>query len=209
MTQMNQAQLNKQRLDKFLMVITLPPALMNIETGDLSEHRDKKIIEDSLQFSVYGAVVPSIQVPEITEPYAGQTFKASSHSRPPYENVSVNFTVDSRFNNYWVIYKWLDILNNDGESVYDYNDLTNTPDIPTQFRRKDKSNTPPTQYQTDISLFALDEFDKPIVKFTYKKSFPVSLGSINWNYRTDAEVETTFEFAFSQLIVDLISNDTP
>ncbi len=64
--------------------------------------------------------------------------------------------------------------------------------------------TPTTQYQTDISLYALDEFDKEIVKFTYKKAFPVSLGEINWNYRTDAEVETTFEFAFSQLLVDLM-----
>ena len=209
MTQMNQAQLNKQRLDKFLMVITLPPALMNIETGNLGEHRNTKIIQDSLQFSVYGAVVPSIQVPEITEPYAGQTFKASSHTRPPYENVSVNFTVDSRFNNYWIIYKWLDILNNEEESIYDSNNLMETPTVPTRSRNKDRSLTPPKEYQTDITLYALDEFDKPIVKFVYKKSFPVSLGSINWNYRTDAEVETTFEFAFSQLLVDLISNDTP
>ena len=209
MTQMNQAQLNKQRLDKFLMVITLPPALINIETGNLGEHRNTKIIQDSLQFSVYGAVVPSIQVPEITEPYAGQTFKASSHTRPPYENVSVNFTVDSRFNNYWIIYKWLDILNNEEESIYDSNNLMETPTVPTRSRNKDRSLTPPKEYQTDITLYALDEFDKPIVKFVYKKSFPVSLGSINWNYRTDAEVETTFEFAFSQLLVDLISNDTP
>ena len=209
MTQMNQAQLNKQRLDKFLMVITLPPALMNISTGDLGEHRDKKIIENSLQFSVYGAVIPSIQVPEIVEPYAGQTFKASSHTRPPYENITVNFTVDSRFNNYWVLYKWLDILNNEEKSFYDANNLTDTPNIPTDRRPQNRSMTPPTEYQTDITLYAKDEFDKEIVKFVYKKAFPVTLGAINWNYRTDAELETTFEFAFSQLIVDLISNDTP
>ena len=209
MTQMNQAQLNKQRLDKFLVVITLPPALMEISTGDLGEHRNTKIIHDALQFSVYGAIVPTIQVPEITQPYAGQTYKLSSHSRPAYPNISVNFTVDSRFNNYWILYKWLDILNNEKESIYDSNNLMETPTLPTKSRNKDRSLTPPKEYQTDITLYAKDEFDKEIVKFTYKKAFPVSLGAINWNYRTDAEVETTFEFAFSQLLVDLISNDTP
>ena len=204
MTQMNQAQLNKQRLDKFLMVLTLPPALMEIGTGNLGEHRNTKIINDALQFSVYGAIVPQVQVPEISQGYAGQFYKVSSNNRPAYPNVSVNFTVDSRFNNYWIIYKWLDILNNEKESVYDSNNLMETPTIPTKSRNKDRSLTPPEEYQTNITLYAKDEFDKEIVKFTYTKAFPVSLGAINWNYRTDAEVETTFEFAFSQLLVDLM-----
>ena len=42
------------------------------------------------------------------------------------------------------------------------------------------------------------------ILFTYKNAFPVSLGAINYNYRTEGEVETTFEFAFSQLMVELL-----
>jgi len=63
---LNQSQLNKSRLDKFLMVINLPDPLKNINTTDLAAHTDKKVNENSLQFSVYGAVIPSIQVPAIT-----------------------------------------------------------------------------------------------------------------------------------------------
>jgi len=201
---LNQSQLNKSRLDKFLMVIGLPTPLKNINTTDLGNRKDKVVNENSIQFSVYGAVIPSISVPEISEQYAGQSFKISSHRRPAYNNVSVNFTIDNKFNNYWVIYKWLDLLNNDKISQFDADDLANTPTLPSVSRNKDKSTNPPELYMSDMTLYAKDEFDKNIVKFTYKNAFPVSLGQINYNYRDEKEIETTFEFAFSQLLVELL-----
>jgi len=136
---LNQSQLNKSRLDKFLMVINLPDPLKNINTTDLAAHTDKKVNENSLQFSVYGAVIPSIQVPAITQQYAGQSYKVSTNTRPPYENVSVNFTIDSRFNNYWVLYKWLDLLNNDRASTFDTDDLSKTPKVSPSSRNTNKS----------------------------------------------------------------------
>ena len=201
---LNQSQFNKSRLDKFLMVINLPTPLKGINTTDLSVHTDNKVNENSLQFSVYGAVIPNIAVPEITQQYAGQSFKISSHSRPPYENVSVNFTVDSRFNNYWVLYKWLDLLNNDKTSTFDADDISITPAISPSQRNVNKSSNPPSLYQADITLYAKDEFDKNVAKFVYTNAFPVNLGGINFNYRTEGEIETTFEFAFSQLLVELL-----
>jgi hypothetical protein len=186
------------------MVINLPDPLKGINTSDLSVHTDNKINENSLQFSVYGAVIPSITVPEITQQYAGQSFKVSSHSRPPYENVTVNFTIDSRFNNYWVLYKWLDLMNNDKQSVFDSDNLSNTPSIATSSRNKVKSANSPSLYQADITLYAKDEYDANVVKFLYTNAFPVNLGGIDFNYRTEGEVETTFEFAFSQLLVELM-----
>jgi hypothetical protein len=200
----NQSQLNKSRLDKFLMVINLPTSLKNINTTDLGNRKDKVVNENSIQFSVYGAVIPSVTVPEITEQYAGQSFKVSSHRRPAYENVSVKFTVDNKFNNYWVLYKWLDLLNNDRGSVFDSDDLSNTPKLPASSRDKNKSSNPPELYMTDLVLYSKDEFDANVVKFTYKNAFPVSLGQIDYNYRTENEIETSFQFAFSQLLVELL-----
>jgi len=199
---LNQSQLNKSRLDKFLMVISLPESLRNINTTDLGTRGDTKVNENSLQFSVYGAVIPSVTVPEITEQYAGQSIKLSSHGRPAYNNVTVKFTIDNNFNNYWIIYKWLDLLNNDKESVFDLDNIAGTRS--SSNRDKNASLTPPDLYMTDMTLFAKDEFDKNKVKFTYKNAFPVSLGQIDYNYRTEGEVETSFEFAFSQLLVELL-----
>lgn len=192
----NQSQFNKSRLDKFLMVIDLPPALKPINTADFELRSNTTINSDSLQFSVYGTVVPPINVPASSQLYAGQSFKVSTHVRPPYEDVSVNFTVDSNFNNYWVIYKWLDLLNDDKASIYNYNN-------PAQ-RSVNIKNISPAAYQTDITLYAKNEFDVNIVKFVYKYAFPVKLGQINYSYRDEKEIETTFDFAYAQLLVEIL-----
>ena len=200
----NQSQFNKSRLDKFLLVINLPEPLREIAKKNLGSRDNSVIIEDSLQFSVYGSVIPSITVPSEDLYYGGQSMKVSKHSRPIYENVSVNFTIDNQFNNYWVIYKWLDLLNDENESSFNVKDIANTPEVPIRDHDYDRSVAPPKIYQTDFTLYAKDEYDKNTVKFRFTKAFPVSLGSIDYNYRTPGEIETAFEFAFSQLVVELV-----
>ena len=79
MATINQSQLNKSRLDKFLLVLNLPPILKDISKQYLGARENTTVIENSLQFSVYGSVVPSIQVPEENLGYAGQSFKVSKH----------------------------------------------------------------------------------------------------------------------------------
>tara|TARA_R110002153_G_scaffold53177_2_gene148509 strand:- start:51343 stop:51915 length:573 start_codon:yes stop_codon:yes gene_type:complete len=190
MADVNQSQFNKSRLDKFLLVLNLPPVLKDLNKKDFKSRDNDVVIENSLQFSVYGAIVPKVAVPEETLGYAGQTFKKSTHTRPAYNNATVNFTIDNKFNNYWVIYKWLDMLNDEKLSQFNGKEYT--------------KKITPEDYQTDISLYAKDEYDKNVVKFTYTKAFPVSLGEINYNYRTAGEVETTFEYAFSQLLIELL-----
>jgi hypothetical protein len=200
----NQSQFNKSRLDKFLLVLKLPPCLQDIKKQSLGSRSNTTIIEDSIQFSVYGSIVPKIEVPHETLGYAGQSFKISKHTRPAYENVSVNFTIDNEFNNYWVLYKWLDILNDEKLSKFNGKDIVNTANINPNLRVSPDAPNPPLLYQTNLTLYALDEFDKNKVKFTYTNAFPVSLGAINFNYRTAGEIETSFEFAFSQLDVELV-----
>ncbi len=204
MATINQSQFNKSRLDKFLLVLNLPPALKEISEQYIGARKNTKVIENSLQFSVYGSIVPSIQVPSETLGYAGQSFKVSKHTRPPYENVTVNFTIDSEFNNYWLLYKWLDLLNDEKISHFNGKGILETPNVSPKERNSSKTLTSPDLYQTDITLYALDEFDKNKVKFVYTNAFPVNLGGIDFNYRQPGEIETTFEFAFSQLLVELV-----
>jgi len=200
----DQSTFNKSRLDKFLLVLNLPPVLKNISTNDLAGRGNNSLIGDSLQFSVYGSVIPSVNVPEETLGYGGQAYKISTNNRPAYDNVNVNFTVDNNFNNYWVIYKWLDYMNDEKLSKFNGKEITTTPNVSPKELKQNKTLVPPTLYQTDLTIYGLDEFDKEKIKFTYTKAFPVTLGSINYNYRDAGEIETSFEFAFSQLLVDLV-----
>jgi hypothetical protein len=199
-TPIPQSQLNKSRFDKFLLILNLPPILRNSNTNNLNVRTKELVQKESIQFSVYGSVIPTVSVPEVEAPYAGGTYKLSSNSRPPYDNITVNFTIDNKFNNYWVIYKWLDVMSDDVGIIYNATEVTDTG------RETYKLNPKlqPQAYQTDFTLYGKDEFDNNIVKFTYTKAFPISLGSIDYNYREPGEIETSFTFAFSQFLTELV-----
>ena len=199
--QYNQSPFNKLRKDRFLLVLSLPDTLKKINSKFT---RDEDSINlNTMQFSVYGATIPEIVIPQVDILYGGQTYAQSSFHRPLWEPVTVNFTVDNRMNNYWVIYSWLNLLNDAETGIYDPKNLTNRP--------AELKNIKPTidsiaEYSTNISIFLLDEYDKRVVEFVFKKAFPTSLGGMNLNYRTSDEIETSFTFAYSQFIVKLVEN---
>lgn len=195
-----QSQLNKSRLDKFLLVIDLPPILRGSNNNNPNVRANNLVSQNSLQFSIYGSVIPKISVPGLEAGYAGGTYKVSSNSRPPYDDVTVNFTIDNKFNNYWVIYKWLDVLGNAKNVIYNESDIlppqSNNTKLPTPLQ--------PQSYQTNFTIYAKDEFDQNVIKFTYTKAFPVALGNIDYNYRVADEIETSFTFAFSQFFAEQV-----
>lgn len=178
---------NKSRKDKFTFVLTLPDAMKDIAYSQPENRQDDRIIPDTLQFSVYGVVLPSIQVGSGEIRYGGQAVKFSSHSRPAYPNVTVNFTIDNRFNNYWVIWKWLDIMNDDNDSVFSKGERVSLTE--SMFKK----------YQGAASLYPKDEYNKSVMRFDYFGLIPVSLGQIDYNYRSPDPIDTTFEFSFSKL----------
>ena len=194
-----QSILNKARKDKFLMVLTPPESIREINTK--GDRDNKKVINDSIQYSVYGSLIPKITVQDMGAQYSVQTIKFSSHHRPAYDNIFVNFTIDNRFNNYWVLFKWINILNNNKEAIYDADNIKSI--------SKTKNTLPIDpklleQYSTTLTIYGLDEYDKRKIQFDFLGALPVSLGQIAYNYRDPMEAECTFEFAFSQFTAKLL-----
>jgi hypothetical protein len=179
---MVQSPLNRQRKDKFFMVFSLP-AIMEEQRSSVTRSNNK-VIPNTLQFSIYGLSVPEIKVPQKEVPYAGQTLKVSSFTRPSFQPLSINFMVDNLFNNYWVIYKWLNLLNDAKDSLY-----KSPLEQDTGFLNK---------YSTTITVFGLDEFNKRIIQFNYYNAFPTGLGGIKYNDRDPGELESNFEYSFFQ-----------
>jgi hypothetical protein len=184
-----QSVLNKSRTDKFIMSLTLPKALRDVNTKN--DRNNTNVIQDSLQFSIYGVVIPQVTVTDLEGRYSGQTFHFTSHKRPAYSNVKVRFTIDNAFNNYWVIYKWINLLNNNQEGFF------HAEDIPIV-------DQPYDLYSTNTTVFGLDEYDNRRIQFDFVGVIPVSLGEIDYNYRDSKEIESEFEFSFSQLIAKLL-----
>jgi hypothetical protein len=190
-----QSPFNLSRKDKFLFVLDVPPALKQISSKFVRD--GVNILPDTMQFSVAGAVVPEISVPAIQNRYAGQTQTTTSFSREPYPPLTVEFIVDNRYNNYWVLYTWLNLLNDDVQGIYDSTGLTSQ----TQNIVNSKARGLQSQYKTNLTIYGLDEYNKRIISFTYTDAFPTNLGGINFSYKDAGELESTVTFSYSQLQV--------
>jgi len=231
---------NKARKDKFILVLTLPPILRNINTPILSRRAKELVQLDSLQFSVWGSVVPEIVVPEKELGVYGQHYKVTSQARASYPPVQVYFTIDNRFSNYWVLWKWLEILNHPIDSgMPDYfadwdQTAQKRPISEKQLRQKESlirerllnqkeqagsvANVSNNQqismvndfldYQTIITVYAIDEYNTKMIQFDYSNAFITKLDGITYSYRDPDEMESSFTFSFNQLDINLIGPET-
>ena len=231
---LNQPVFNKGRKDKFILVFTLPPILRDWNSKLLSERSDDLVKQDALQYSIWGSPVPDVGIPAIAMNYDGQPYKVTSQDRQPYPPITVNFTVDNRFSNWWIIWKWMDILNAHRESgMPDYFGAWDTTQrdkpgesIDARVRAESmarsllhrKTQTSPKNvetrpmhmqndflaYQTMMTIYGLDEYNEKVVQFDYHNAFPTVLAGIQYNYRDEKEIESSFQFEFSQMSVNLI-----
>lgn len=187
-----QSILNKSSDDKFLLALNLPPILKDINN---TARADGNINLDKLQFSIEGSIVPGINVPNVTVPFGGQNLEVTSYARPAYQKNKVRFTVDNRFTNWWVLWKWLNVMNDAKLSIYNKDGL-----IDASIGTKPNMHN----YQTDISVIGLDEYNKHTIEFKYHKAFVTSLGGIEYDYQKQNQILSYFEFAYSQLHVTLL-----
>lgn len=181
-----QSPLNRASKDKFYMVLTPPYILKKLYKDD------SNITLDPLQISIFGTIVPTISVPSVEVRYYGQSTNVSSYSRPNYPPLNVSFVVDNDYRNYYVLWKWLAILNDPALSIYAGSDK-HTLDMGDSF-----------EYQTDVSVFALDEYNEPSIEFKYTKCFITSLGQLDYSYREGELIQTSAEFQFNQLFIDIL-----
>ena len=188
-----QSVLNQPSNDKFLLVLNLPQILKQKSATDPS------IRLDPLEIRVHGTVVPSIIVPSTEVRFGGQAHHVSSYSRPAYPPLDVNFVIDNGFKNYWLLWKWLSVLNSPLGSYYD-----GTP-LDTQTYKDLIQSGSIAEYCTTFSIFGLDEYNNPTIEFIYYNAFITSLGAINYSYRNTDFIESTVQFQFSQLDINLLS----
>lgn len=192
-----QAPVNKQRADKFLLVLTPPKIFRDYDLNN--------VFPESMQYSVYGTVIPEISIPSLTLGFGAQNLKVSSYTRDPYSDITVNFTVDNRFRNYYFIYRWLDILNDDVFATFAHSDQMTRDSFITSVQNPNYSKQSELSlYSTDFTLFSLDEYNNRIAEFVYTFAFPTQLGSLVANYRDPSLYDTSFSFSFSQFRMKLL-----
>lgn len=183
-----QSPLNRSAKDKFIMILELPYILRQRAASDPS------IDIEPLQISVFGTVVPDIIVPEVDVRFAGQNFHLSTYARPNYPPLTINFVVDNDYKNYYLLWKWLEVMNLPLDDKYGGSNPRSDADkyaTGNQF-----------EYQVDFSILALNEYNEPVIEFKYYKGFISSLGGITYSYREGDILEASAQFHFSQLNVE-------
>lgn len=195
---------NKARADKFILVVDIPPVLKDINTPALTARSQNLIQQDALQFSVWGVVVPTVSVPPQNIRWGGQPYNVTGQSRPEYPPITVNFTIDNFFNNYWVLWKWLDTMNVIKESgMKDYFSDEKIEGGIKVFSPKY------TDYQTRMVVYGLDEYNHKVIMFEYNNAFITELGEIRYNYRDETELESDLTFVFNQMNIVLLEHNEP
>ena len=65
-------------------------------------------------------------------------------------------------------------------------------------------------YATTLAVVGTDEYDKPIIQWTFTHAFPIDMPSIKLDYQNTGEITCSCDFAFSQMYIKnfLISSDT-
>lgn len=185
-----QSPLNMGTKDKFVLVLNLPRIMRKMASTDPT------ISVDPLQLTIFGTIVPDILVPPQEVPFMGQTYNVTSYSRPNYPPLNVNFVVDNRFKNYYILWKWLSILSDPLQSMYAGTD-------PESWKDRIENGTL-TEYQSIFSLLSKDEYNKTVIEFRYSGAFITGLGAINYDYNDTTNIKSSVQFQFSQL--DVIYN---
>lgn len=185
-----QTSLNTPSKDKFLLVFELPPIL--------KQQSDLKEFTKPFEMKIFGNTSPEISVPETNVRFGGQSLNVSSYSRPSPTPLQFSFVVDNQYKNYYVFWRWLDVMNSAIDSVYNGR---KTLSVAEKFEIGNKF-----EYQTDVTVYALDEYNNPALRFIYSKAFITQLGGLSYSYREAVPVESTATITFSQMDVSVYTS---
>lgn len=166
--------LNRYVDDSFITILNLPKCI------------NKDLSINSLQLSIKSFNIPPIIIPTHSSRYVGMTRSESSKSISEFDDITIQFKLDNKLQNYNTLYKWLSMLIDpkNGKS--------------TRYEKAD--------YETSYSVLLIDEYEKPKGIYTFFGVIPVGLGSLSLDYSTSESVFLDFTFSFDFLDFELIES---
>lgn len=190
-----QSPLNKTLEDKFMFVMNLPDCLKNLKSKYVKQLSDTGIGTNSVAWSLTNVDIPSNTIKAQSMPYSGGHHYISSHTKSPYDPLKIEFKIDNNYANYFTIYEWMNLIYHEKEGHFDADNLA-----------LDKFGS--TVYSTQLAVIGTDEYNKPIIQWSFTHAFPTDLQSIKLNYQNTGEITCSVSFVFSQMYVKnhLLSN---
>lgn len=192
-----QSPLNKTLQDKFLFVMNLPDCLKNLKERYVASMSQVGIGKNAITWSLTNVQIPRESIKAQSLPYAGGHHYISSHTKTPYDPLKIQFKIDNKYANYFTIYEWMNLIYHEKHGHFDAENLGH-------------GKVGSQVYSTNLAVVGTDEYDKPIIQWTFTNAFPIDMPSIKLDYQSTGEIGCSCEFAFSQMYIKnfLLSPDT-
>jgi hypothetical protein len=117
-----------------------------------------------LKMNIYGVIIPSITISEENLHWQGNKMK-NSLIPMDYSQWNVNFVVDSNFDNWSILFRWMSHINNNNDKIAE--------------RHKN--------FSVDCSMVVTDNYANSILEIMFISVWPSNLGDVSFNTR-DADV---------------------
>lgn len=183
-----QSPLNKTLEDKFMFVMNLPDCLKNVQSKYIKELSQAGIGKNSICWALTNVQIPRESIKAESMPYAGGHHYVSSHTKSPYDSLKIEFKIDNKYANYFTIYEWLNLIYHEKEGHFDADKLAGG-----QYGSQ--------TYATSLAVIGTDEYDKPVIQWSFTHAFPTDLSSIKLDYQNTGEITCSCEFVFSQMYI--------
>ena len=134
---------------------------------------------DELTLNIFGTIIPGLSLDIIEGTFMGAVIPFDS-GRMTFEPWTVEFTVDSEFLNWLVLYRWLTAINNN----------------------KDVHGALPSEYLVDAVLRITDNFKNEILRIFFTNVWVNMLGEISFTTREgETNLECTCQFVYDRFEV--------
>lgn len=129
-----------------------------------------------LTLNIHGTIIPGLSLDTIEGSWLSAVIPFDS-GRMTFEPWTVEFTVDSQFLNWKVLYRWLTAINNN----------------------KDKHGALPSEYAVDATLRVTDNFRNEILRIYFTNVWINMLGEITFSMREgETNLECTCQFVYDR-----------
>ena len=131
-------------------------------------------ILDEFTLNIHSTVIPSLTLANTEMAWQGAQIPLAI-APVTFEPWYLNFTVDSNYHNWMVLYDWITFFNNN-EDQYDQK---------------------PSDFWVDASLQLFDNFGKEVMTVVIENIFPTMLGEVTLDYRdksTNLESSVSFNY---------------
>lgn len=183
-----QSPLNKTIEDKFIFVMNLPECLKNAQSKYIKALSDAGIGKNAISWTLTNVTIPRESIKAESIAYAGGHHYVSSHVKTPYDPLRIEFKIDNKYANYFTIYEWMNLIYHENEGRFDAQNLAGGK-IGSQV------------YATSMAVVGTDEYDKPVIQWSFTNAFPTEIPSIKLDYQGTGEITCSCEFVFSQMFI--------